>query len=134
MNFKINHVALSVNSISQSVEWYKEKLSFQVIHEYKSKKMEITHMQLGGVIIELFSFRENMKPLPDYRNELMGDLRVVGTKHLCIEVNNLREVIEILKTKGVDFVTEVDTAAIGGEYIFFKDCNGILIELYAKLV
>lgn len=133
MGFKINHVALSVNSINESVQWYKEKLGFHVFHEYKSNELQITHIKLGGVIIELVCFRENTSSLPDYRNEFINDLHTVGTKHLCIELDNLETTVQTLRTKGVDFVTKVDTAAIGGKYIFFKDCNGILIELYEKL-
>ena len=92
--------------------------------------MEITQLVLGDVRVELFCFREDTKVLPDYRKDLMDDLHVLGTKHLCIEVENLDQTIEDLKQKGVKFATELDTAGFGGRYIFFKDCNGILIELY----
>lgn len=62
----------------------------------------------------------------------MNDLHVIGTKHLCIQVENLERAVGELKTKGVQFATEIDTAGFGGRYIFFKDCNDILIELYEE--
>lgn len=60
----------------------------------------------------------------------MDDLHVIGTKHLCIEVDDLDEFIKQLQSKAVEFATKMDTAGFGGRYIFIKDCNGILIELY----
>lgn len=130
MTFKPHHVALSVNNLQESASWYKDKLGFETIHQYKKNGMEFVLLQLDSVKLELFNFDKGIKPLPDYRKSLMDDLHVVGTKHLCIEVNNLEEAIGELRKKGVEFVTEIDTAAIGGRYIFFKDCNEILIELY----
>lgn len=130
MNFKSHHVALTVYNTEASIQWYQDKLGFKVIHKYNEHGMEITLITLGDVRIELFCYGEGIKPLPDYRKDLMGDLHVIGTKHLCIEVDNLDETILKLKDKNVDFATNIDTACFGGRYIFIKDCNGILIELY----
>ncbi len=130
MSFKPHHVAFTVKNTEESIKWYQDKLGFEVIHRYDKHGMEITQLKLDDVRLELFCYREDTKPLPDYRKELMDDLHVMGTKHLCIEVDNLEQTIEALKQKGVEFSTEVDIAGFGGRYIFFKDCNGILIELY----
>lgn len=130
MKFKLGHIAFTVKNTEDSIKWYKDKLGFQVVHKYNKLGMEITLLKLGNVRIELFCFGKNTKPMPRYRNDLMGDLHVVGTKHLCIEVESLDESIGELRQKGVEFTTEVDVAGFGGKYIFFKDCNGILIELY----
>lgn len=130
MSFKPHHVAFTVRNTKKSVEWYKNKLGFQVIHKYNRNGMEITLLKLGDVRLELFCFGKEAKPLPNHSKDLMDDLHVIGTKHLCIEVENLDGAIKELKEKGVEFVTEIDTAGFGGRYIFFKDCNDILIELY----
>lgn len=130
MSFKINHVALTVKDTEESIKWYQEKLGFEVIYRYNKHGMEIIQLKLDQVRIELFSYGENTKPLPDYRKELMDDLHVIGTKHLCIEVNNLDEIMEQLKEKGVEFVMDIDAAGFGGRYTFIKDPNGIIIELY----
>lgn len=129
MTFKPHHVALTVNNIDESVKWFQEKLGFEVTHRYKKETGEIIHIKRDQVRIELFCLGDT-RLLPDYRKDLMSDLHTVGTKHLCIEVENLDNTIDALKKKGVEFVTEVDTAGFGGRFIFFKDCNGILIELY----
>ena len=130
MSFKPHHVAFTVRNTKESTEWYIDKLGFQVIHEYNKHGMEITQLKLDSVRIELFCYGNETKMLPDYRKDLMDDLHVMGTKHLCIEVDNLDESVKELKSKGVEFPREIDTAGFGGRYIFIKDCNGILIELY----
>lgn len=130
MKYKPHHVALTVKNTDESIKWYQDKLGFKVIHRYNKHGMEITHIQLGEVRLELFCYGENTKALPDYRNDLMEDLHVIGTKHLCIEVDDIDQTIKKFKDKGVVFTREIDTAGFGGRYIFFKDCNDILIELY----
>lgn len=131
MKFKPHHVALTVKNTSESIKWYQEKLGCKILHNYKKHGMEITQLQLDEVRIELFDYGKVTKPLPDYRKELMDDLHVIGTKHLCIEVEDLNKMVQSLNEKGVE-TREIDTAGFGGRYTFFKDCNGILIELYQK--
>lgn len=132
MNFKPHHVALTVKSTEESIQWYQDKLGFQVIHKYNKHGMEITLLKLGDVRIELFSYGKDTEPLPAYRKELIDDLHVIGTKHLCIEVDDLDKIIQQFTESGVEFTTKLDTAGFGGRYIFIKDCNSILIELYQQ--
>lgn len=131
MKFKPHHIAFTVGNLEESIAWYKEKLGFEIVHKYFKNGWQIALMKLDDVQIELFGF-DKTNPLPEHSKDLMSDLHTVGTKHLCIEVEDLNEIIQDLKAKGVEFVTEIDTASFGGRYTFFKDCNGILIELYQK--
>ncbi|OGK13150.1 hypothetical protein A3C98_02890 [Candidatus Roizmanbacteria bacterium RIFCSPHIGHO2_02_FULL_37_15] len=129
---KFHHVAFTVKDIQESAKWYEEKLGFKAVNNYKKNGLEITLLQFKDIRIELISFGKDTKDLPNYRSELMSDIHTVGTKHLCLEVDNLDEFIDKLKAKRVLFVTKTDTAAFGGRYVFFKDCNNILIELYQR--
>ena len=130
MNFKPHHTAFTVKNTEESIKWYEDKLGFTLTHRYNKHGMEITQLKLDDVRIELFNYGSETKPLPQYSKNLKEDLLVIGTKHLCIETDNLDKTTEELKSNGVEFTQDVDTAGFGGRYIFFKDCNGILIELY----
>ena len=132
MNLKTHHVAFSVDSLETSLKWYKENLSFELVHKNKWNDLNIALIKSGEVTIELFQFDDGTEPLPENQKDLMTDLHTTGVKHLCIEVENLDETIKELKEKSVEFATEIDTAGFGGKYIFIKDCNGILIELYQR--
>ena len=127
---EFHHIAFTVKDIKKSAQWYEDKLGFKVVHEYKNNNFEQVLLELSNIKLELISFGKDTEKLPDYRLDVIKDIHTVGTKHLCIEVDNLEESIKNLKAKGVDFVMNIDTAAFGGRYIFFKDNEGILIELY----
>jgi|SRR3989344_1656315 len=128
---KIHHVALSVHNIDRSIDWYKNNLGFQLETKYEKHNLTIAHLVLGDARVELFSSADS-KPLPQDRQTLKSDLRVIGTKHVCFEVDDIQGLVNTLKTRGVDFETETDTAGFGGKYVFIKDLDGILIELYQK--
>lgn len=89
MQLRMNHVALTVKDIDESVVWYREKLNFKEIHRYKNNEMDIVVLELNTIHLELFSFREKTQPLPQYRADLYSDLYTIGTKHFCIETDNL---------------------------------------------
>ena len=124
----LHHVAITVNNINESLRWYEDKLGCAFIKRYDDAKMHMALMSFGKFYIELFQL-DNSKPLPKYRKELMSDLTVVGTKHICLGVDDIDKTMNMLGTKGVEFTTEPDTSFYGSRYVFFKDCNGILIEL-----
>src|SRR3989344_8138763 len=127
MDLKTHHIALTVNNLDESIKWYKEKLRFELIHRYKKDDMEFALLSFGKIRIELFNFKNQTLPLPEYRKELISDLHTVGIKHLSLQTDDLEKSISDLKAKGAEFVKEIDSAAFGGHYIFFKDLNGILI-------
>ncbi|MBI2032818.1 MAG: VOC family protein [Candidatus Levybacteria bacterium] len=129
MKLKVHHIAFTVENLEESINWYEEKLQFKLISKHKSNDVDLAILELGEIRIELFNFGNETKQLPDYRKELMSDLKTIGTKHLCLQTEDLENTIQKLKEKGVDFITDIDNASFGGKYIFFKDCNGILIEL-----
>lgn len=129
MKYKPHHTAFTVRNTDETIAWYQGNLGFSVAHRYNKHGMEITILELDEVRLELFCYADETKPLPDYRKDLMGDLHVMGTKHLSIQVEDIDALVSALKNKGVEFVMDIDNAGFGGRYTFFKDCNGILVEL-----
>ncbi|MFA7310138.1 MAG: VOC family protein [Candidatus Paceibacterota bacterium] len=128
---KINHVAFSVSNSDRSVNWYQNNLGFKLERKYEKHGLTIAHLVSGEARIELFS-GSGSESLPENRKKLLDDLQMVGTKHVCFEVDNVERFAGNLKEKGVGFETDVDTAGFGGKYVFIKDLDGILIELYSK--
>lgn len=132
MLYKFNHVAFTVKDINESSAWYADVLGFKEVFRYEKPHIKLVNLDYNGFILELLEFGTETKPLPDYRKHLNEELHVIGTKHLCIESEDLELTIQTLREKNVEFEGEIDTAAAGGKFIFFKDCNGIFIELYQK--
>jgi len=129
---KLHHIALTVNDIDATIKWYQDIFGFQVIRRHKKRSSEIAHITLDDIRIELFDYGQETKPLPEYRQALFSDLKVIGVKHFCLEATDLEKTVEDLRSQGVEIVTEIDTAGFGGKYVFIKDCNGVLIELYQE--
>jgi len=130
MNLKIHHIALTVRDMNESVEWYKKVFDAKQIERYAKHGLEIVHLQIGDARIELFAGNPKAQALPEYRKSVQTDIRVVGAKHVCLETDDIDALKKKLRESGVEFATEIDTAGFGGRYVFIKDPNGILIELY----
>jgi len=127
---RIHHVALTVRNLGVSIAWYADIFDAHVIDKYEKHGLEIAQLKIGNAWIELFAGGES--GLPDYRKTLKGDISTVGTKHLALETDDLDALVKKLREKRVAFETEMDTAHFGGRYVFIKDPDGILIELYQK--
>lgn len=131
MNLKIHHVALTVRDMNETIAWYEKFFDAKVIERYSKHGLEIAHIEFGDVRVELFA-GEEVRPLPEYRETVQDDIRVIGTKHVCLETNDLDALVKTLGERGAEFATKPDAAGFGGHYVFIKDPNGILIELYQK--
>jgi|SRR3989338_2979364 len=127
---RIHHVALTVRNLGASIAWYTDIFDARVIDTYEKHGLEIAQLKIGDAWIELFAGGES--ELPEYRKTLKGDISTVGTKHLALETDDLDALVKKLREKSVVFETEPDTAHFGGQYVFIKDLDGILIELYQK--
>lgn len=131
MNIIGHHTAISVSDIEKSMEWYHRVLGFKPEMVVKRPDMGATigMMSLQEYHLELFCFKD-YNPLPEYRKNLLDDLKTIGTKHLALGVENIDEVVEELSEKGVFFPEKPKLGATGHRYTFFHDPDRILIELY----
>lgn len=132
MNLRPHHITFTVKNIDESIRWYNHKLGLPLIIKYQWQGLNVAHLKLGDIRLELFECGKETEPLPDYRKDLLKDLHVMGVKHLCIETDDIEKLVTDLKKKNVEFIQEINAAGIGGRKTFFKDCNGILVELYQK--
>lgn len=127
---KIGHIALSVSDIDRSVGFYRKNFGFKCGEKFqiKSSGLEISLLRKDDVTLELFQFKD-CKPLPQYRKDLEGDLKTIGTKHFAFEVASIEEAYRKLKKAKVKFATDISVFENGLRYFFIKDPDGILIEL-----
>lgn len=131
-NYQPHHVAFTVRDLNEAIEWYKVAFGFNVTHSHKSKDgdMQIALLKVADDFnLELFHFSSSTENIPEYRKELVTDLKTIGTKHLCLQVEDLDAEIKHLGENGVSFSGKKDSAFFGGNYIFLRDPSGNLIEL-----
>ncbi len=93
---RVHHIAIICSNYEKSKSFYTESLGFTIVREVyrearKSYKLDLALN--GKYILELFSF-ENAPARPSYPE-------ATGLRHLAFEVENIEEVVLILKDKKV---------------------------------
>lgn len=75
---------------------------------------------------------QNSKPMPDYRNDVATNITIRGLNHVALGVTDIEAAFYTLKSRGIEFVTAITEIpnSRGERYTFFKDNNGVLIELF----
>ena len=130
----VHHFGISVASLAETVAWYQTKLGFEPDYSYEfsaGMKVKAAFLKLGSLRVEIFE-ADGASPMPANRADFSGDLREHGTKHVALLVADINAARRELESRGVEFVTptgEVPSSG-GAHYAFFRDNNGILIELY----
>ena len=74
----------------------------------------------------MFSFSDFIDKKDDH-----SDLKVIGLKHISIQVDSVKEKYEELKEKGVD-IDEPAKGTTCAWFSFLRDPDGIVIELYER--
>ncbi|MEL7658299.1 MAG: VOC family protein [Bacillota bacterium] len=125
---KLNHVALSVPNLEESVKWYKEMLGFKEL-----SRMTIPHNGVrlafleGGFGLEILEV-PGANPMSPDRSHPDTDNNTHGVKHICISVDNNREFVENLRKKGVKVVFEPE--GMPSYAAFINDNSGNIIEIF----
>ncbi len=125
----VNHFAVSVRSLEESMEWYERVLGFRplCINTIPGIDVRVAHMEYPGVVLELFDVKDSLK-LPSYRKVPNEDMKVQGNKHFSLSVPDREQTKAELKELGVEIVMTADVWNTYG--IFIQDPTGNLIELF----
>jgi catechol 2,3-dioxygenase-like lactoylglutathione lyase family enzyme len=125
----LNHCAISVPDLEETIKWYEEKFGLTVISRSKIPgiNVKVAHMQGVGFVLEIFE-AEGAAPLPEDRRYPNRDLKTPGHKHFSVGVKDAKKAAKELEKMGVEIamVAEVD-----GTYgVFVRDNSGNLIEVF----
>lgn len=123
-----HHVALICSDIHRSRDFYTRVLGFRVLaEEYRearrSWKVDL-ELSTGGVRLELFSFPD-APPRPN-----QPEAR--GLRHLAFVVESVEASAVRLEALGVAVEPIRVDQATGKRFTFFKDPDGLPLELYER--
>ena len=127
----VNHFALSVGDLEESIAWYNRVFGFQVFDrsEIPGTGIKVCHMAGHGLILEIFN-PPGGPNLPPERMVPDQDLQTNGNKHISFGVPDGDKAIEELKAHGVEIVM---IAKVDNTYgIFIHDNTGNLIEIFEE--
>ena len=127
---QINHVAIVVEDIQASLGFWRDALGLE-LHELRDVPVEqskIAFLPLAGSEIELVQPTSDDSGIAKYLAK-----RGPGMHHVCLEVDDIDGMMQILKAKGIQLINEeARVAADGKKYAFIhpKSTGGVLVELY----
>jgi methylmalonyl-CoA/ethylmalonyl-CoA epimerase len=126
---KINHVAIVVPDIEESLGFWRDALGLELHHveDVPSQKAMVAFLPTGESEVELVKPTAEDTGAAKFLRE-----RGPGMHHLCFEVDDLNGMMANLKEKGVRLINEAPVELEGRRLIFIhpKSANGVLVELY----
>jgi catechol 2,3-dioxygenase-like lactoylglutathione lyase family enzyme len=100
---RIDHVEIVTDRLDRTVEFYTDVLGFTVRARDRIEQsglgtpIDLVYVELGGTTVELISYDgAAVEPAP--QNEHLG------YRMIALEVDDMQETTDYLKTKGVDIV------------------------------
>ncbi len=127
---RINHVALIVDDMEKSLDFWREALGMpmQELRDVPAEQSQVAFMPLEGSEIELVKPTTADSGIAKYLAR-----RGPGMHHLCLEVDDIVGMLRQLKDKGVRLINDDPRlAADGRKYAFVhpESTGGVLVELY----
>jgi methylmalonyl-CoA/ethylmalonyl-CoA epimerase len=126
---KINHVAIVVRDIEESLKFWEFALGLELHHveDVPSQASKVAFIPIGDSEIELVQPTTEDSGMAAYLEK-----RGEGMHHLCIEVDDIEAKIKELKDAGVRLINETAQVLPGRKMAFIhpKSASGVLVELY----
>ena len=129
---KINHVAIVVKDIDESLKFWETALGLKLDHveDVPSQASKVAFIPVGEGEIELVQPTNSDSGMAAYLEK-----RGEGMHHLCIEVDDIEAKMQELKDAGVRLINQSPEVLPGRKMAFIhpKSTNGVLVELYEIL-
>ena len=119
-----HHVALIVSDYEKAREFYVDKLGFALIREvYRpAQRDHLRMLRQGDIVLELFT-----RPDAPAR---VTDPEALGLRHLAFRVENIDAAVQWLRDMGIEAEPVREDAINGGRFTFFRDPDGLPLELH----
>lgn len=126
---KINHVAIVISDIDESLRFWQDGLGLKLHHveDVPSQKSTVAFLPIGESEVELVRPTSEETGAAKFLKE-----RGPGMHHLCFEVDDIDGMLADLKAKGIRLINETAIQLEGRKMAFVhpKSANGVLVELY----
>jgi methylmalonyl-CoA/ethylmalonyl-CoA epimerase len=127
---RIDHIALVVEDIDKSLEFWQEALGMKLSH--------VEHVPSEKSVVAFLPAKESEVELVQPTMEDSGVSRFLkkrgpGMHHICFEVYDIEKTMAHLREKGVRLINDKPEIGTGGKKIAFihpESTHGVLVELY----
>jgi methylmalonyl-CoA/ethylmalonyl-CoA epimerase len=126
---RINHLAVVVDDIEAALAFWRDALGIEVerVQEVPEQQATVAFLPLGDSEIELVRPTTQDSGIARFLRK-----RGPGMHHICMEVEDLDNLLERLKGMGVRLINPEPVAGAGGKRIAFihpESAFGVLVEL-----
>mgnify|MGYP001027976327 CR=1 FL=1 len=126
---KMNHVAIVVENIESALTFWRDQLGLELDHieDVPSQASNVAFLPVGEGEVELVEPTDPDSGLAKYLEK-----RGEGMHHICLEVDDIEGMLNILNEKGVRLINQepIDLPGRRMAFIHPKAANGVLLELY----
>ena len=119
-----HHIAIIVSNYEKAKEFYIDKLGFELYGEfYRPEQNDYLRMlRQGDTVIELF-----VRPDAPQR---VNNPEALGLRHLAFRVEDIEPAVAWLNSLGIETEPVRVDPYNGGRFTFFKDPDGLPLELH----
>ena len=119
-----HHIAVIFSDWEKAKEFYIHKLGFELIREvYRPAQNDYLRMlKQGNTVLELFIRPENP--------ERLTNPEAKGLRHLAFYVEDIEPAVTWLNSMGIATEPIREDTVNGGRFTFFKDPDGLPLELH----
>ncbi len=127
---RIDHIAMVVEDLEQSLVFWRDQLGLEVDHvdTVESMQVRIAFLPMGDSQLELVQPTGEESGVARFLKK-----RGPGLHHICIEVDDLSGKLQSLKKEGVKLIDEQPVVMEDGRQLAFihpRGTGGVLLELY----
>ncbi len=125
---RINHIAITSDSIEQSLRLWRDCLGLEVqrVEDVPGMNLVVAFLPIGESNVEFLLPMKGWEDVdPVFRQRK-------GMNHICFEVDDIEAMMGCLKQNGIRLLQEIPLKLPGRKLAFLDpECtDGILIELY----
>lgn len=129
MKAVLDHVGIAVKDIGEALAFYRDALGLEIgePEEVASQRVRAHFVRVGESALELLEATAPDSPIARYT-----DKRGPGVHHLTLRVDDIREAIARLKSRGVRLIDEEPRPGAEGALVAFihpASAHGVLVEL-----
>jgi len=126
----VNHVAVVVDDMEKALSFWQNALGMHVheLRDVPAEKSQVAFLPLEGSEVELVMPTSDDSGIAKYLAK-----RGPGMHHICLEVDDIEDMLAQLRTKGVRLINEQPRSSSDGKkysFIHPESTGGVLVELY----
>jgi len=127
---RIHHIAMVVDDMEGALSFWRDALGLKLAQaeEVPEQQARVAFLPVGEGEVELVKPTTETSGMARYLAK-----RGPGIHHICVEVDNLSELLTQLKSKGVRLIDETPRLGSGGKkyaFIHPESAKGVWVELY----